>query len=176
MRSFMPILSRSFVFTIAVLTLSACSPTEEPQQWVAREKAKRGAPLAPLPVIKTFETFVYKDQDNRDPFDLSAQEQEQTTNTGPHPDQNRAREPLESFPLDGLKMAGTLGLAKSIEGLVRDPDGVVHRVHVGNYLGQNFGKITAVGEDRIDMVELVPNGGGGWMERPASIALGDTKQ
>ena len=73
-------------------------------------------------------------------------------------------------------MSGTLGAVGAIEGLVRDPDGVVHRVHVGNYMGQNYGRITAIEEDRIDLVELVPNGTGGWMERPASIALGDTKQ
>jgi type IV pilus assembly protein PilP len=161
---------------LAVLVLAGCSPNEDPRQWVAREKAKKGAPLQPLPVVKTFETFLYKDQDLRDPFGLSAEEQEASANTGPHPDQNRPREPLESFPLDSLKMSGTLGLARKMEGLVRDPDGVVHRVHVGNYLGQNYGRITAIAEERIDLVELVPNGTGGWMERQASIALGDTKK
>jgi type IV pilus assembly protein PilP len=161
---------------VTLLAIAGCTPSEDPRQWVAREKAKKGAPLQPLPVIKTFETFIYKDQDLRDPFALSAEEQDQNANTGPHPDQNRPREPLESFPLDGLKMSGTLGLAKKIEGLVRDPDGVVHRVHVGNYLGQNYGRVTAIEEDRIDLVELVPNGAGSWMERQATIALGDTKK
>lgn len=156
--------------------LTACTPSEEPQQWVAKQKALKGAPLEPLPVIKTFETFLYKDQDLRDPFGLSNEEQEQAANTGPHPDQNRPREPLESFPLDGLKMSGTLGLTHKMEGLLRDPDGVVHRVHVGEYVGQNFGRITAISEDRIELVELVPNGSGGWMERQAAISLGDSKQ
>jgi len=156
--------------------LTGCTPSESPQQWVAREKAKKGAPLAPLPVIKTFEVFLYKDQDLRDPFGLSAEEQEQANSTGPHPDQDRPREPLEAFPLDGLKMSGTLGSAKSMEGLVRDPDGVVHRVRVGNYLGQNYGRILAISEERIDLVELVTNGAGGWMERQATISLGDTKK
>ena len=161
---------------VLLAALAGCTPSESPQQWVAREKAKKGAPLAPLPVIKTFEVFLYKDQDLRDPFNVSPEEQDQAANNGPHPDQDRVREPLELFPLDGLKMAGTLGLAKSIEGLVRDPDGVVHRVHNGNYLGQNFGRITAISEDHIELVELVPNGSGGWMERQATIALGDTKK
>ncbi len=161
---------------LALLFVSGCTPGDDPRQWVAREKAKKGVPLKPLPVIKTFETFGYKDQDRRDPFDLSADEQEETASNGPHPDQNRAREPLESFTLDGLKMSGTMGLAKAMEGLVRDPDGVVHRVHVGNYIGQNYGHISAIGEDKIELVELVPNGAGGWMERPAAISLGDTKK
>jgi type IV pilus assembly protein PilP len=161
---------------IVVIVLAGCSPGSDLRQWVTQEKAKKGAPLDPLPVIKTFETFEYKDQDLRDPFNASAEEQEQSANNGPHPDQDRAREPLEAFPLDGLRMSGTLGLAKSIEGLVRDPDGVVHRVHMGNYLGQNYGRITGITEDHIDLVELVPNGSGGWMERQATIALGDTKK
>lgn len=165
-----------FVLVASLVTIVGCSPTEDPRQWVAREKAKKGQPLQPLPIIKTFETFIYKDQDLRDPFALSAEEQQQSASNGPQPDQNRPREPLESFPLDGLKMSGTLGVAKKIEGLVRDPDGVVHRIHVGNYLGQNYGRVTAVEEDRIDLVELVPNGAGSWMERQATIALDDTKK
>jgi type IV pilus assembly protein PilP len=156
--------------------LGGCSQGNDLHQWVAQEKAKKGAPLEPLPVIKTFETFEYADQEQRDPFNASADDQEQAVANGPHPDQDRPREPLEAFPLDGLKMSGTLGLAKAIEGLVRDPDGVVHRVHVGNYLGQNYGRITSIGEDHIELVELVPNGSGGWMERQATIALGDTKK
>ena len=167
---------RGAAFLMMAAVLAACTPSESPQQWVAREKAKKGQPLAPLPVIKTFEVFLYKDQDLRDPFGLSAEEQDSANASGPHPDQNRPREPLESFPLDGLKMSGTLGTAKSMEGLVRDPDGVVHRVHVGNYLGQNYGRVISISEDRIDLVELVTNGAGGWMERQATIALGDTKQ
>jgi type IV pilus assembly protein PilP len=165
-----------FGLAALAVALGGCSPGNDLKQWVAQEKAKKGAPLEPLPVIKTFETFEYKDQDLRDPFNVSAEEQEQSASNGPHPDQDRAREPLEAFPLDGLRMAGTLGLAKSIEGLVRDPDGVVHRVHVGNYLGQNYGRITSISEDHIDIVELVPNGSGGWMEKPATIALGDTQK
>ncbi|MEO7431536.1 MAG: pilus assembly protein PilP [Dokdonella sp.] len=168
--------ARSCAVIVILLLLVACTPSEDPRQWVAREKAKKGQPLQPLPVIKTFETFIYKDQDLRDPFALSAEEQQQSASNGPQPDQNRPREPLESFPLDGLKMSGTLGVAKKIEGLVRDPDGVVHRIHVGNYLGQNYGRVTAVEEDRIDLVELVPNGAGSWMERQATIALDDTKK
>jgi type IV pilus assembly protein PilP len=176
MRKHAATLSVSLALAMASLALGGCSERDDLRQWVAQEKAKKGAPLDPLPVIKTFETFEYKDQDLRDPFNVSAEEQEQSANNGPHPDQDRVREPLEAFPLDGLRMSGTLGLAQSMEGLVRDPDGVVHRVHVGNYLGQNYGRITSISEDHIELVELVPNGSGGWMERQATIALGDTQK
>lgn len=176
MRKDISIVSRLVSVAVVVAVLGGCTPGNDLRQWVAQEKGKRGAPLEPLPVIKTFETFEYKDQDLRDPFNVSAEDQEQSANAGPHPDQDRTREPLEAFPLDGLKMSGTLGLAQSIEGLIRDPDGVVHRVRAGNYLGQNFGRITGITEDHIELVELVPNGSGGWMERQATIALGDTKK
>ncbi|HEX8776843.1 MAG TPA: pilus assembly protein PilP, partial [Rhodanobacter sp.] len=74
---------------------------------------------------------------------------------------------------DSLKMVGTIGTGPGTEALVKDPSGVIHPVHRGEYMGQNYGRITAIGDDHIDLTELVSNGNGGWMERPASIALGD---
>ena len=167
----------ALVACLAALALGGCTlGRDDLEQWVAAEKAKKGAPLDPLPVVKTFETFEYRDQDLRDPFSPSPEEQRQdqsANGSGPQPDKNRPREPLESSPLDALTMVGTIGQASATEGLVKDADGVVHRVHVNNYLGQNYGRITAIAEDHIDLVELIPNGTGGWMERQASIALGD---
>ena len=144
------------------------------QDWVAAEKKKPGPPLEPLPVLKTFETFEYKAQDQRDPFGPSLEEQREAAagSSGLRPDQH-PKEPLEQYPLDSLKMVGTIGTGASMEGLIKDTDGVVHRVHVRNYLGQNNGKITAIAENHIDLVELVPNGSGGWMERQATVALGE---
>ncbi|WP_313920089.1 pilus assembly protein PilP [Tahibacter sp.] len=171
------------VSALAVLMLAGCTAgRRDLEDWVAAEKAKKGAPIEPLPVVKTFETFEYKSQDGqgqdlRDPFSPSPEEarEEQLADggNGPRPDQNRTPELLEKYPLDGLSMVGTLGIGAAIEGLVKDPDGVVHRVRADNYLGQNYGRITSIAEDRIELVELVPNGAGGWMERQASIALGD---
>jgi type IV pilus assembly protein PilP len=160
--------------------LAGCmSGTDEVEKWVQQEKAKKGAPLDPPPAIKTFETFEYtlRAPDDRDPFDLpTSEEQEQEASAGPRPDQNRTREPLESFPLDGLKMVGTLGAAAAPEGLLKDPEGVIRRVHVGNYVGQNYGRITAISEAQIDLVELVPNLTGGWVERQTSISLADASK
>lgn len=163
---------------LAVLTLALLAGCDagvgELEQWVAQEKSKRGAPLPPPPVLKTFENFEYTAQDLRDPFAAGVSEEaEQEQANGPRPDQNRVREPLELYPLDGLRMVGTLGLTGSAEGLLKDPEGVIHRVRTGNYLGQNYGRITAIGEDHIEVVELIPNGTGGWMERQASISLAD---
>ena len=157
----------------AVLVLAGCTRgMSDLRTWVSQEKAKKGAPIQPLPVIKTFETFKYDDQDRRDPFSPSTAELDNSNATsGPRPDANRAKQPLELFALDSLKMVGTVGTGAGMEVLIKDPGGVIHRVHVNEYMGQNYGHITAISEDHIDLVELVSNGNGGWMERPASIAL-----
>ncbi|MBL8298029.1 MAG: pilus assembly protein PilP [Rhodanobacteraceae bacterium] len=172
-----------FVPALIMLTLAGCTAgRRDLEDWVAAEKAKKGPPIDPLPVVKTFETFEYKNLDAagvelRDPFSPSLEErrEEQLAEAanGQGPDKNRTPELLEKYPLDGLSMVGTLGIGDAIEGLVKDPEGVVHRVHKDNYLGQNYGRISGIAEDRIELVELVPNGAGGWMERQASIALGD---
>jgi type IV pilus assembly protein PilP len=157
------------------LVLGGCTRgMSDLRSWVAQEKSGKGAPIQPLPVIKTFETFKYNDQDRRDPFGPSTNElQNSSAANGPRPDANRVKEPLEMFALDSLKMVGTVGAGANMEVLIKDPGGVIHRVHAGEYMGQNYGHITAISDDHIDLAELVPNGNGGWMERPASIALGE---
>lgn len=155
----------------ALMLIAGCTSGDaDLKEWVAREKAQKGSPIPPLPVLKTFETFAYSDQGLRDPFSPGLEEQQTSTTSGPQPDKH-PREPLESFALDSLKMVGTIGAGASVEGLVKDTDGTVHRVHKGNYLGQNNGKVLGIAESQIDLVELVPNGTGGWMERQATIAL-----
>jgi type IV pilus assembly protein PilP len=159
----------------AALVLSGCTRgMSDLRDWVAQEKSKKGAPIPPLPVIKTFETFQYADQDKRDPFSPSTAELQPTAATsGPRPDQDRPKQPLEMFALDSLKMVGTVGVGAGIEALVKDPGGVIHRVHSNEYMGQNYGRVTGIADDHIDLVELVPNGNGGWMERSASMGLGE---
>jgi type IV pilus assembly protein PilP len=172
----LPNLMRILLLAATLAFVAGCTGGDSDlKEWVAQEKAKRGAPIAPLPVLKTFETFEYKDQERRDPFAPSLEEQQQaqaTAGAGPQPDKH-PKEPLENYPLDSLKMVGTIGIGATMEGLIKDPDSVIHRVHLHNYLGQSSGKITAVAEDHIDLVELIPNGTGGWMERQASVALGE---
>ena len=157
----------------AALVLVGCTRgMSDLHSWIAQEKDKKGAPIQPLPVIKTFETFKYDDQDRRDPFSPSQAElQDSSATSGPRPDANRAREPLEMFALDSLKMVGTVGVGAGMEVLVKDPGGVIHRVHRNEYMGQNYGHVTAISDDHIDLAELISNGNGGWMERPATIAL-----
>ena len=167
-------LLRIALLLATALMLAGCTRgTTDLREWIAQQKAKKGAPIPPLPVIKTFETFTYADQDKRDPFGPGAVEQDAADTKGPRPDKDRPKQPLEFFALDSLKMVGTIGTGASMVALVKDPTGVIHQVHDGEYMGQNYGRVTAVGDDHIDLTELVSNGNGGWMERSASLALGD---
>jgi type IV pilus assembly protein PilP len=169
MRAFHPYLARAVLVSIALVMVGCTGGDADLKDWVAREKAQKGAPIPPLPVLKTFETFEYTDQSMRDPFSPSLEELPSTA-SGPQPDKH-AKEPLEAYALDSLKMVGSIGAGASLEGLIKDTEGTIHRVHRGNYLGQNNGKVVAIAENQIDLVELIPNGTGGWMERHATIAL-----
>jgi len=166
---FTPRLLQPLIVGCALALLAGCTRGDtELREWVAREKAQPGAPIAPLPVLKTFETFEYSDQSMRDPFSPSLDEL--PAGSGPQPDKH-PKEPLEAYALDSLRMVGSMGAGSALEGLIKDTEGTIHRVHGGNYLGQNNGKIVGITETHIDLVELIPNGTGGWMERRATIAL-----
>ena len=162
----------SVMLAVLGLGLSGCtSDTKEIEEWVAEVKARPAPPLDPLPVMKQFETFEYSAEGLRDPFAVPSPDRD--SGSGLRPDPNRRKEALEAFPLDGMRMVGTIGGGGSLVGLVLAPDKVTYRVHPGNYLGQSDGRITAIFEDRIEMVELVPDGAGGWLERQAKISLVD---
>ncbi len=159
------------VFAVACLVLTGCSRGKDDLvSQVETIKQAQGEPLDPIPVMQTFETFTYDADRLRDPFTPSVDRDEQA-GSGARPDPNRSRETLEAFPLDTLDMVGTIGVGKSLTALIKDTDGVVHRVRPGKYLGQNYGQIIQIFQDRVELVELISNGSDGWMERPASIAL-----
>ncbi len=165
-------LSRAVLLGLCALLLAGCGRgTSDLEAWVAEVKNRPPPPLDPLPVMQQFETFEYAAQALRDPFSPPVGDRATGAGTGPRPDPDRRKETLEAFPLDSLDMVGTLGSGGQLWALVLAPDRVVHRVRPGNYLGQNDGRITAVHDDRIELVELVPDGAGGWQERRASIAL-----
>lgn len=140
------------------------------EQWVAEVRAKPAPPLEPLPVMQQFETFEYAAQSLRDPFNRAFTDE---GGSGPRPDSARRKQPLEAFPLDSLDMVGTLGRGAGLVALVLAPDKVTYRIRPGAYLGQSDGRVTAIYDDRIELVELVPDGAGGWLERPATVALDD---
>lgn len=135
-------------------------------------RKKPGDGIPRLPEIEPYEAFVYSVSDMRSPFVPSAPAGSDLANSL-RPDVQRAREFLEQFPLDTLKMVGTMEHQGRKYGLVQDKDGLVHRVLPGGYLGQNDGRITQITASRISLIQIVPDGVGGYIERPAALTLSE---
>jgi type IV pilus assembly protein PilP len=157
------------------LAVSACSSgVREMQTYIDTTKAKPGQPIDPLPEVRPPPSFVYEAGDRRSPF-VADVPQRNAANPGGGigPDPGRPREFLEQVPLDALTMVGTLSNANGAFGLVVDSQGLVHRVTVGNYMGQNHGRIMNITEAEIFLDEIVTDGLGGYYSRPASIGLID---
>jgi len=166
------------VLLLASLLLSSCSSNQDDlDRYIADVKAKPAAPIPPIPTVRTYTPYVSEGLEGRDPFRRSTSEgadevAAQTNTDGPRPDFQRTREYLERFELDTLIMVGTFAKESSEWALIRDPDGVVHRVSVGNYLGKNHGKVGLIGQDVVQLSEFIPDGAGGWIVREAAMALG----
>ncbi|WP_456417042.1 pilus assembly protein PilP [Thiolapillus sp.] len=161
-----------------VLLLAGCAKQDmtDLREFVAEVKARPPTPIEPIPQIKQAETYLYVGGNRRNPFVPTEDGTEVLVNTdtsGPRPDPNRRKEELESYPLDALRMVGTLDQNKAVWALVQSPDGTIHRVKAGNYLGQNDGEIISIEEEKINVKELIPNGSGGYLERQASLTLGE---
>jgi type IV pilus assembly protein PilP len=153
--------------------LAACSnDLDEMRIKIDEIKAQPGGRIEPLPEVKPYETFEYAAQNLRSPFERGVAASRNVAN-GIRPDVNRPREFLEQFSLDTLSMVGTLKLHGRNYGLVQTRDGLVHRVLPGNHLGQNDGRVTAIQEGEISLIEIIPDGMGGFIERPAALALSD---
>lgn len=161
---------------LVVLTGCSGSGVSDLRQFVETAKQKKGR-VEPLPEIKPVETFTYSAFTQKDPFqswnsDLAGKSPG-GNDSGIQPDSSRRKEKLESYPLDTLRMMGALEFQGVRWGLVRAPDGVVHRVRTGNHMGQNYGKIKSISNDKLMLTEIVPDGLGGWEERNASLAVSE---
>lgn len=165
----------SALLLIAVsLSLSGCADKtmNDLESFVANTHKDRKPRVEPLPRVKPNPTFEYTASELADPFSQANLIQRRPTpGDGPAPDPTRRKEPLEQFPLDALSMVGTLANEEASWAIIRAPDGTVHRASEGNYLGQNYGKISAVNDAGVKLVELVPDANGGWMEREATLAI-----
>lgn len=161
------------LFVAAVLMAGCGSGMDDLEQRVGEVKARKSQQIEPVPQIKQFEAFAYMPGDRRDPFQQARLDPGESSASGPRPDLNRSREPLEEFPLDALRMQGVIETTKAVYALVKAPDGVIHRVSVGNHMGQNYGQIQAIEESEITLAEIVPDGFGGWISRPAALALAE---
>ena len=148
--------------------LSGCtSKDQELEQFILDTKKEPGGRVEPLPELKPYESYAYESSGLRSPFMPGG------SGGGPglRPDSRRNREFLEQFSLDTLRMVGTLRLSDRTYGLIKTKDGLVHRVLPGNYMGQADGRVTEISASKISVVEIVPDGLGGYIERPAALAL-----
>lgn len=148
------------------------------ESYVQGVLALKGGDIEPLPAIKPYEVYTYNSTGEKDPFEpffrpnpADIPDGNAENDSGVRPDPNRNREELEQYPLDSLRMVGTLERDDATWAVVVDTEGAVHRVQVGNYMGENHGKIVAVLEDRIELIEIARNVTGSWEQRPASLAL-----
>ena len=157
---------------IAFAVLASCSSEIEELKTFVRESEK-GLPrrIDPLPPVKPFEPFTYEGFDLPDPFKpRKLAPPKEGGGGGLAPDLNRRKEPLEAFPLEQLKMVGTLSQGKDTYAIVR-ADKTLYRVKKGNYMGQNFGLITDVTESEIKLKEIVQDSAGDWAERQSILPL-----
>lgn len=162
---------------VAVL-LSACGENvDDLEKYIASVKARPADPIPPIPPVKTYTPYEYDGLTGRDPFRQSISEGSDdvrsSKGTGPQPDFDRPKEYLERYELDTLAMVGTFSKEGAYWALVRDPEGVIHRVPVGNFMGKNHGQVVNIGNTQVDLSELISDGAGGWLVREASIALGE---
>ncbi|MEJ8569454.1 pilus assembly protein PilP [Elongatibacter sediminis] len=178
----MSTMSRTFkslaASALAVVSLAACTAEQDDlNRYIADVKARPAAPIPPIPEVRTYTPYEYDGLAGRDPFRMSTSEgaEQQVAGDGgdgPRPDLQRTREYLERFELDTLTMVGTFEKETNEWALIRDPDGVIHRVAVGNYIGKNHGQVGRIDPDEVQLSEFIPDGTGGWIVRDASMALG----
>src|SRR3954469_7395612 len=157
------------ICTVTGVLAGCTSKDDELDQFISEPKKEPGGRVEPLPELKPYESYIYESANLRSPFmpggsgSSSAQ--------GLRPDSRRNSEFLEQFSLDALLMVGTLRIADRTYGLVKTKDGLVHRVLPGNYMGQADGRVTEISASKISVVEIVPDGLGGYIERTAALAL-----
>jgi type IV pilus assembly protein PilP len=168
---------RRLALILPILLLGGCANRDmsDLQAYVEEVKARPPSGISPPPEPVEVETYLYVAGDRRDPFtpDTTAHDQVETVvDSGIMPDLNRRKEELEFFPLDSLRMVGTLEQDGQRWALVKTKEGTIHRVTLGNHMGRNYGKIVEISEDKIKLVELVQIGSG-YQEQEAEISLGE---
>jgi type IV pilus assembly protein PilP len=166
--------------TIVVLlaaTLFGCGGSDDfadLQGFMAEVDARPKQRIEPLPPFEQVPPFAYQASNQRSPFEppivVKRVEREKG---GPKvvPNFNRVKQYLEQYTVGRLSMVGTLAQGASMFALIKDDDGGVHRVQTGDYLGTDHGQILTIGEGEIELIEIVPDGTGGWVERARTVSL-----
>ncbi|BFM05189.1 pilus assembly protein PilP [Halioxenophilus aromaticivorans] len=164
------------VVTLAALLVSGCGgdSNADLKQFIDETKRRPAGAIEPLPSFRPYEAFTYSASTERSPFEPPVKALDLyygSGNSNIKPDLTRRKEYLEDFPLESLRMVGTLELNKTLWALIDDRQGGIHRVRNGNYLGRDHGKIVATTPGQLTVVEIVSDGLDGWVERPRTLEL-----
>ncbi|MFQ3786583.1 pilus assembly protein PilP [Halomonas sp. A29] len=168
------------VVLVALLLVGCADPQlGELDRRLADIRDNPGTPrVLEMPEVPSYEAVPYQASDRRSPFRAQLPEPEEAPagSSDLTPDAERAREALEAYDLEALKLVGILTMSGQTHALVRAPGGEVHRLRTGSYLGRNHGRIVSITGSTVQLVELVPTGGGGWMERTTRMALEERRR
>lgn len=168
---------RAGVITGLVALLAGCSEGNNTQDLRAFMDEVAAAPhgrILPLPEFKPYEPFKYGAANLRSPFQAPVVIPERPNEPVPgsiRPPSNHVKSYLEGFNLTSLELVGSLKIRGQYYGLIRDEEGTIYQVGVNQYIGTQWGKIEKIEEDRLEIVEIVSNGGGGWLLRPRTVEL-----
>ena len=169
-----------FLAALSTAMLNGCArDMNDLQSYIAEVKARKSSAIDPIPQMQPYQPYTYSQSAERSPFEPIAKDEPLTVESSPvpsntlRPDLARNREPLEEFPLDGIRLLGTLEIRQQIYALLSAPDGIVHRATYGDHMGQNYGKIVGISDVQIQLEEIVPDGFGGYVKRSALVALSE---
>ncbi|MBY0574037.1 MAG: pilus assembly protein PilP [Undibacterium sp.] len=172
-----------YLALLSLLVLSACGDNgvSELKEWMNQVKKDTPARITPIKEPKTYIPVAYQSGSQIDPFDpakllIIFARMKAANDNGLKPDFDRPKEALEAFPLESMRMSGTVDNGKVLQGLV-SVGKTLYTVSVGAYVGQNFGKIVSINDTRIDFVERIQDlASGEWAERKASLELQEAKK
>ena len=172
----MKLMAKISLVTCFVIVLVGCTggAHQDLKIFVDETKRRPSGRIEPLPPFVPYETFSYSAMTLRSPFAIPQDEALDILvgrSTNVEPDLSREKEFLEGFNMASLNMVGALKKDGIQWALINDGDGGIHKVTKGNFMGKNHGKIVAASNQQIDIIEIVPNGASGWVERPKALQL-----
>lgn len=158
---------------IVATAMTACNSTDysDLESFVNDSSNGLQGKVDPLPEVKLHKSFIYQAFDISDPFVPRTSDHAQNASNGISPDLNRQKEILESYPLEGLSLVGSLQQDHAVFAVIKSPDGILHRVKKGNYLGHNFGRIETISEGEVNLTEIVQSGTNEWIEKQSALML-----
>ena len=164
------------LWILAFTMLGACSAeTEELQQWMDQQRREAKPNIPPVQAPKKFDPEPYSMAQAVEPFSaqklsVALKQEARQPNSALAAELNRRKEPLEAYPMDSMSMVGSVTKQGRPFALLR-VDNLLYQVKVGDYLGQNYGRITRIAETEIALREVVQDAAGEWTERPATLQL-----